>query len=208
MQKTSFTNKSIHRLLLEKELINLLSSYDLTGKMLELGSKNKKYCPFYSNFSQVIFSDLNPSEKNVLEIDSRSIPFKDQTFDCIIALEMIEYQLDFEKTFDEIYRVLKKGGFLIISSPVFNEIHSDSIRITPDSLNDFINSKKFNIIESIIFGNYFTIGIDLYKRYSKTFIVRFLFKILQRIVITLLRKSKKNNSNKLFPSGNIILAQK
>lgn len=208
MQKISYTNKSLHRLLLEKNLINILSHNHLKGKMLELGSKNQKYNPFYKNFNEVIFSDIKPLAKNVLKIDSRAIPFKDETMDCVITLEMIEYQIDYHKTIDEIYRVLKKGGYLILSAPVFNDIHFDSIRLTPKALNDFLINKKFKIVESIKFGNYLTIGIDLYKRYSRISLIRFLFKIIQRIIIIYYRKRNYKNTNNMYPSGHIILAQK
>jgi ubiquinone/menaquinone biosynthesis C-methylase UbiE len=48
---------------------------------------------------------------------AEEIPFPDNYFDAITAFEVIEHVQNPEKTLDEIYRVLKLGGDLFISTP-------------------------------------------------------------------------------------------
>ena len=163
-QKKSYTYKSLHRYFLESLLLRILSENKLCGRLLELASKNGSYKKFYKSFCPQVFSDLKPENDNVIKIDSRNIPFKENEFDCIIALEMLEYQIDFEKSLEEIYRVVKKDGNVIISIPVFCDAHFDSIRILPDALMNRLVEIGFKIKDSYTFGNYITIGIDYYKR--------------------------------------------
>lgn len=45
------------------------------------------------------------------------LPFKDNYFDSIIASEILEHLTDDKKALRELYRVLKKGGTLLVSVP-------------------------------------------------------------------------------------------
>ncbi len=53
--------------------------------------------------------------------DAYKLPFEDNTFDCIVAAEIIEHVVDPHKFIAELFRVVKQGGSLIISTP-FKEI--------------------------------------------------------------------------------------
>lgn len=48
------------------------------------------------------------------------LSFKDKTFDSIFAFEIVEHVLDTDKMFNEFNRVLKKGGYLGITTVDFN----------------------------------------------------------------------------------------
>jgi len=43
----------------------------------------------------------------------------DESIDVINAIELFEHVEDIEKSLDECYRILKKGGIMIISSVIF-----------------------------------------------------------------------------------------
>jgi len=49
--------------------------------------------------------------------NAEKLPFKDRNFDIILGFEMIEHLTNPQKFIEEAYRVLKKGGLLIISTP-------------------------------------------------------------------------------------------
>ena len=65
-------------------------------------------------------------EKNkkvsVLELDAQNLPFEDNSFDIVLIFESIYYFPQIEKALQEVYRVLKSGGKLIIST-VNNQWH-------------------------------------------------------------------------------------
>jgi len=53
-----------------------------------------------------------------LEADAqRSLPFENESFDCVVAAEIIEHLFDTDQFVSEIYRVLRKGKCLLLSTP-------------------------------------------------------------------------------------------
>lgn len=54
---------------------------------------------------EVISGDLN-----------RTMPFKEETFDVITAVEVIEHLYDTDTFIKELYRVCKKGGYVLIAT--------------------------------------------------------------------------------------------
>lgn len=57
--------------------------------------------------------------QNVVHGFSTEIPVEDQSFDAVVAGEFIEhlYHRDVDKTLEEIFRVLKIGGRLLLTTP-------------------------------------------------------------------------------------------
>lgn len=49
-----------------------------------------------------------------LQSSATALPFPDNTFDCVLSVEVIEHVPDVEKSIIEMVRVLKKGGRIII----------------------------------------------------------------------------------------------
>ncbi|MDA8083717.1 MAG: class I SAM-dependent methyltransferase [Nitrospiraceae bacterium] len=49
--------------------------------------------------------------------NAEGLPFKDSEFDAIVAYDSIHHMDDVEKVIDEMFRVCKKGGIVLISDP-------------------------------------------------------------------------------------------
>lgn len=61
---------------------------------------------------------LYPSEKhNGIVADSFCLPYANDSFDCVIASEIIEHVIDPSAFIKEVFRVAAKGGKLIITTP-------------------------------------------------------------------------------------------
>lgn len=110
--------------------------------------------------------------ETVLADINYAAPFKNESFDIVIALELIEHLDNREMFIYEMYRVLKKGGYLLISTPnrcsleaiykktlgVFNgkvwNAWDESHRhiFSPGEIRQLL-SQKFQIIKSV--GYYF-----------------------------------------------------
>jgi SAM-dependent methyltransferase len=59
-----------------------------------------------------------PSDKlEFIVSDCLSLPFSDGEFDCVVSFETLEHMEDHQALMTEFRRVLKPGGFLLISSP-------------------------------------------------------------------------------------------
>jgi 2-polyprenyl-3-methyl-5-hydroxy-6-metoxy-1,4-benzoquinol methylase len=48
---------------------------------------------------------------------TEAIPFKDKTFDVVVAAEIIEHVFDLHAFLTETKRILKNGGYLVLSTP-------------------------------------------------------------------------------------------
>jgi SAM-dependent methyltransferase len=68
--------------------------------------------------------------------DARALPFADESFDTVLATEVIEHVRQPNDMVSEIHRVLKPGGHAILSSPFVWKLHrwpQDYWRFTDDS---------------------------------------------------------------------------
>lgn len=103
---------------------------------------------------------------------NKGIPFKSSTFDVVVALEVLEHTFNPFFVMKEIKRVLKKGGYAIISMP-----------------NDYSLSHKLSFLflkqpkEFDIYGHHYSLGIDAIK-----FLISKELKIEQEIYCLYFRK--------------------
>ncbi len=85
---------------------------------MEIGVGNKVVSNFLKGLGlKVITCDLNPELKPDIVADIRNLPFDDNSFDAVVAFEVLEHLPFeyFEKSLKEINRVTKKSA--IISLP-------------------------------------------------------------------------------------------
>jgi ubiquinone/menaquinone biosynthesis C-methylase UbiE len=68
--------------------------------------------------------DINLACKPDICGDASSLPFKDESFDDIKAVHVLEHIDNIVKAMDECYRVLKKGGRFHVRVPHFPHIGS------------------------------------------------------------------------------------
>ncbi|MGC9003398.1 MAG: class I SAM-dependent methyltransferase [bacterium] len=56
---------------------------------------------------------------------AENLPFKDNSFDLVLALDLLEHLPDDMKGLSEMHRVLKKGGSLLITVPAYKFLWSE-----------------------------------------------------------------------------------
>ena len=59
-----------------------------------------------------------------IDVDEENLPFNDNYFDVVTALEVIEHLFDPDHFLEEVYRVLKPNGIFILSTPNLAAIHN------------------------------------------------------------------------------------
>jgi len=72
--------------------------------------------------------------------DAAQLPLRNDYFDLILCTQMLEYAPDPRQVIGEIYRVLKPGGFLLLSAPAVHPQDSerDSWRFLPGALRELL----------------------------------------------------------------------
>ena len=65
----------------------------------------------------------------VIQCDINDMPYADESFDVVICLGVIQHTTDTEKTIEDLYSLVKKGGTLIIDHYTFTR--SNVLRIAP-----------------------------------------------------------------------------
>lgn len=80
------------------------------------------------------------------------LPFKDNFFDCVCLLEVLEHLYEDEgvKSLNEVSRILRNGGTLIVSVPLFDKPFTDHpsghVRgITPEKIIQEVKDGRFEI---------------------------------------------------------------
>jgi len=123
----------------------------VTGRVLDVGSLNVNGSvkSLFTQCSEYIGLDmrLGPDVDVVAKADS--IPYDNDYFDCVVCCEMLEHDDNFFKSLEEMKRVLKSGGYLILTVPGIGfKIHnypSDYWRFTPFAMELML--KGFHSVE-------------------------------------------------------------
>lgn len=98
------------------------------SKCLDYGCYDGKFIHFCKQYKNISFIgldknkdivSLNPYHETIIHFTD-SIPFEDETFDCVTMLDVIEHIFDQHKVLHEIFRVLKPDGLLIVTTPKKN----------------------------------------------------------------------------------------
>ena len=72
--------------------------------------------------------NINPNEvkevnTSIVE-DATELPFKDETFDVIMSFDLIEHLINPDNLLAESFRILKRGGWFVISTPNLADFYS------------------------------------------------------------------------------------
>src|SRR5215510_8838114 len=93
--------------------------YDFAGQeVLEVGSLNinGSVRPFFEGAGTYTGIDLREGPDVDLVMNSHDLQFPDESFDLVISTEMLEHDDRFWASLEEMGRVLKKEGLLIITA--------------------------------------------------------------------------------------------
>ncbi|MEK7590059.1 MAG: class I SAM-dependent methyltransferase [Patescibacteria group bacterium] len=139
----------------------------------------------YGNVSGLDFSEIAVNfckEKNIKNVSIGNItklPFPDNTFDIVLALDVVEHVEDDLSAMREIYRVMKGDGVAIITVPAFkflwgitDEMSNHHRRYTISELKTKIKSSGLSIVRSSYFNTFLFIPIALVRCFVRLFNIR------------------------------------
>jgi len=153
----------LHTLMLEASL-KQCGKY-VNGVTLDVGCGHKPYeKTFFAGAAKYIGMDyLTDRSKPDVVGSATNIPLEDSSFDTVVSTEVLEHVPDPLKALREMYRVLKPGGYLILSTPMYwprHEVPYDYFRYPYDGLLHLIKESGFELTELFNRGrSYAFIGV-------------------------------------------------
>ncbi len=191
LSDTKITKSSayyLHYKSFHSALFSSLSKF-AKGRLLDIGCGNKPYERILEGkITEYIGCDIIQSNLNKVDILSRAdnIPLDSETFDTVISTQTIEHVENHQGLVNEAYRLLKTGGYFIVSGPLYWHLHEepyDFFRFTKYGFTYIFEKAGFEVIEIIPNGGaWATAGQTLIHSFllskSKNFFIhlsRFLF---------------------------------
>jgi SAM-dependent methyltransferase len=103
------------------------------GRLLDVGCGCKPYEPLYSAVNQHIGVDVpidlsankEPKRADVYADISKGLPFKSNCFDTVLCTEVLEHIAEPLALMNEMGRVLKPGGHLLLTAPQVWGLHEE-----------------------------------------------------------------------------------
>lgn len=195
------------------------------GKLLDLGCGDVPYFHMYKDsVDEVICIDWGNSSLDISHLDIEAdlnlgLPMiESETFDTIICTDVFEHIYNPELLFNELGRVLKPSGKLILAVPFLYWIHSsphDHHRYTHFKLRNFCESRGLEVLSLASYGGLPEIIFDLiYKGYNfynlpfKGVFLKLFFNLGYFLKDFSFVKRMSDKSKETFPLGYILVAQK
>jgi SAM-dependent methyltransferase len=150
------------------------------GKALDIGCGDKPYQQIFKGIDQLIGTnsadyynelDVLPSETDVICNDGVSLPFLDEEFDTVLNFQVLPVFKDMDAFFEEVYRVLKPNGILMLSTdflyPIWNA-PDNYWRTTTYGLSLLAENNGFEVIRVAPLGGYYSMQGRLLIRFLRT----------------------------------------
>ncbi len=166
--------KKITRRNLEK----FLARHATEKRVLDIGSGGSPYNKFFPNR---VTLDIDPARNPEIVGDAHNLPFKDEEFETVLCTEVLEHVRNPFVVEKELWRVLKSGGTLILTTRFVFPIH--------DAPNDFWRFTKYGL--GMIFERW-----EIEELIAETSTLSTLAVLLQRVSFQ--TKLKANKLSKLL----------
>ncbi len=123
------------------------------GRMLDIGCGYKPYRHLFLPYvDKHIGIDIPVTIHGLEALDiagtALALPFANDSFDTVLATEVLEHVFMPERMLGEIGRVLRPGGVLILSTPLHEPLHElpyDFFRYTHISLRSLLEQSGFSV---------------------------------------------------------------
>ena len=124
-----------------------------SGNLLDVGCGNKPYeSLFEDKLNSYIGCDVIQRSDNKVDVICKAtqLDFQDRRFDTVFSTQVMEHVDNSDVMMGECNRVLKPGGFLILSVPFCWELHEepyDFFRFTKYGLQELCTRNNFEVVE-------------------------------------------------------------
>ena len=205
-----FSNKSILRIF----QLEIFKKFKINGDIIEFGASDeieKNFCNSKLKNCKITYSNINPSNKEFLNIDLQKKILTELKYDYIIVFNVLEHLLDPNLALRNLSKICKQNGKIIGSTPFLFRVHAapkDYSRFTKDHLIELLKSSNFKDIEIIELGTGpFLACISLLRSYLKYLPIFYQLLVLSALVFDkLIKLFIKTDPKKIYPIGYIFFA--
>jgi SAM-dependent methyltransferase len=186
------------------------------GDLLDLGCGNAPLYGVYKERAQrIVCADWPGSIHSAAHVDvhldlNANLPFTGDSFDTVVLTDVLEHLPNPGRTWGEVARILRPGGFLIVGVPFLYWIHEhphDYHRYTEFQLRNFCGDHGFAVKELAAYGGPIDVlGDTLAKMLYSQRATRWIVPLLARTVIVAGRRIAGRESP--MPLGYILVAAK
>lgn len=156
----SFTKWNAYYLTYKPLISQILQALnkEAKGSLLDIGCGNKPYEDLLpKTITKYVGCDIDQSDLGKVDIlcPADNIPVPDDSFDTVFSTQVLEHVANHGGMLTEAYRVLKPGGSLILSCPMYWPLHEepyDFFRFTKYGLQHLLSEKGFTHIEIVPCG--------------------------------------------------------
>jgi len=145
-----------------------LNTKKLFSNALDLGSSGNSFLFFLENLKNRSFLDIAelPLKQHIYKIaghpvcsDLKKLPYRNESFDFVSALDVLEHLKDDRVAVSEMSRILKNSGIIVITVPHRMKYFTNQDRLIGHyrryEVNELVNLfKKFNLTHLKTFGIY------------------------------------------------------
>jgi SAM-dependent methyltransferase len=112
--------RALHRQLVRERITDFLRPHSTTRRVLDLGCGNSPYAHLFPNRMCL---DIRRKPGAAVVADAHALPFADDCLDTILSTEMLEHTLEPQRIVDEIRRVLRPGGRVLLTTRFIFPLH-------------------------------------------------------------------------------------
>ena len=191
---------------------------NLVGLNLEFGAidnKNKTFSNFFKGKNKFHYTNIIANKKlNIFYSDlTKKLKIKNKKYNNVLIFNVLEHLPMYNLAFSETYRILKKGGYLIGSTPFLYQIHSapnDYFRYTKDFLNLNLRNNNYKNIKIISLGKGpFVASYSLIYPYIKFLpIFRQIIFLIAYLLDSFIQIFVRTKLSEIFPIGYLFIGKK
>lgn len=145
MVLTRRIGRTLSAKLTRRTLDRFILAHASSGRTLDLGSQQG---PYAAHFPRRVAVDISAGPGVHVVGDAIALGFADDSFDVVLCTEMLEHISEPQRAIDEMRRVLRPGGVLLLTTRFLFPIHDaphDYFRYTKYGLRHLL--RRFEIVE-------------------------------------------------------------
>lgn len=117
---------------------------------------------------RIVYANLSADKGTDVVGDAIRVPVASESFDVVLCTEVLEHVRDPRPALSEVFRVLKRGGTLVMTAPFMHRIHADPCdfgRYTDQYWQSVLSELGFSEVAVEPQGGFYSVILSFAKQY-------------------------------------------